>query len=148
MDFSRGTCLALRANVRLLFNRHQFSSNRFGRVTNSTLKSFAEVVGKVQTEQIDLKSPSMYREEPALFFSDEDIVRLSSSFKFALVGKFLHGRPALLEVRAAMVLFRMKASVSVGLLDLKHVLLRSRRGLSENLATRIMVFEEVSKDSV
>lgn len=58
-----------------------------------------------------------------MFFSEEDIVNLASPFKFALVGKFSHGRPSLPEIKAALEKFGLKSAFTIGLLDGKHVLL-------------------------
>lgn len=59
-------------------------------------KSFADVVGSGRSSAaIALKVPRVYRGEPALFFSDEEIASLSSPFQFSLIGKFSHSRPSL-----------------------------------------------------
>ncbi|KAM7462626.1 hypothetical protein LguiA_030747 [Lonicera macranthoides] len=89
-------------------------------------KSFAEVVSGNRAESIDLKEPSVYRGEPAVIFSEADILSLSfsSPFKFALVGKFSHGCPALSDIRKVLESFDPKAPFTVGLMDNKHILMR------------------------
>ena len=87
-------------------------------------KSFAEVLGGSKPTSIALKSPSTHRGEPAMFFTSEDIVSLSSPFQYALIGKFSHGRPAISKIKSALDSIGLKAGFTVGLLDRKHILMR------------------------
>ena len=85
------------------------SNNRSPNLT----KSFANVVVGGGSVKLDLKVPSSHKGEPTVCFSSEDIVKLSSPLKFALVGKFSHGRPSLPEIRKAMESFGLKAVFQV-----------------------------------
>ena len=59
-------------------------------------KSFAAVVGNNRSEQIELKTPSTYKGEPAMFFTEEDIASLASLINSLLLGNFLiEGHPYL-----------------------------------------------------
>ncbi|GAV80677.1 DDE_4 domain-containing protein, partial [Cephalotus follicularis] len=48
---------------------------------------------------IPLKNLSMFRGEPSIFFSQNEISSLALPFKHALVGKFSHGRPPMEEIQ-------------------------------------------------
>lgn len=87
-------------------------------------KSFAEIVGKSTPASIPLKAPSSFHGEPATFFSEEDNINLSSPYQFSLVGKFSHERPSMPELKVAFETIGLKSSVSLGLLDAKHLLIR------------------------
>ena len=91
---------------------------------DGTSKTFADVVGNSSSSDISLKTPGSHRGEPAVFFSDEDVALLSSPFKFALVGKFSHGRPSIAEIRSVFETIGLKAAFNIGLLDQKHILIR------------------------
>ena len=67
---------------------------------------------------------STHRGEPAVVFNAADIAAVASPFRFTLVGKFSKGRPLLPELRKFFSMLDLKDSVSVGLLDARHVLLR------------------------
>ena len=99
------------------------TSNPFNPIAIAT-KSFAAAIGNTRSTSIPHKSPSIHRGEPALFFSDEDIAALSSPFKFALIGKFSHGRPSLAVIKSTFETFGLKAAFSIGLIDPKHVLIK------------------------
>lgn len=73
-------------------------------------KLFADVVGKTQSSSISLKSPSTYRGEPAMFFTEKDIDSLPAPFKMTLVYKFSHGRPLLPKIRETLESFGMKVA--------------------------------------
>ena len=64
------------------------------------------------------------RGEPAVVFNAADIAAIASPFTFTLVGKFSRGRPLLPEVRKFFSSLDLKDSVSVGLLDARHVRLK------------------------
>ena len=87
------------------------------------IKSFAVVVGSSSQSSlpVPLKSPSSLKFEPAIFFSDDEIERLASPFKSALVRKFSHGRPSMEFIRKSFLTFRLKADYKIGLLDQKHI---------------------------
>ena len=52
-----------------------------------------------------------------VFFSPEDINRLASPFRMALVGKFSRGRPKLEEIRKFIHFLDLKDACSVGHMD-------------------------------
>ena len=58
-----------------------------------------------------------------MVFNAADIAAVASPFRFTLVGKFSKGRPLLPELRKFFSMLDLKDSVSVGLLDARHVLL-------------------------
>lgn len=61
-------------------------SPEIGLIPNSTIHSYADVVGKAlspPSSSILLKLPSTYKGEPVVFFTKEEIVNLKSPFKFA-----------------------------------------------------------------
>lgn len=93
--------------------------------------SFAEVIGGTALgslhplkDSIPLKKPSSHRGEPAILFSNEDIVHLSPPFKLTLIGWFSHDRPPLTEIRSAFVAFDLKVAFTIGILDYKYILIR------------------------
>lgn len=59
-----------------------------------------------------------------MFFTSEDIASLSSPFKYALIGKFLRGRPTIPDIKSAIDSIGLKSGFTVGLLDRKHILMR------------------------
>ncbi|MDD0148503.1 DUF4283 domain-containing protein, partial [Shigella flexneri] len=73
---------------------------------------------------VPLKQPGSFKGEPAITFSEEEMASLNAPFRLSLVGKFTLGRPALTEIRKIIISFGLKAEISIGLLDQKHVLLR------------------------
>ncbi|XP_027127732.1 uncharacterized protein [Coffea arabica] len=95
-----------------------------GHSPSPSTKSFASLFANESPSPIDLKKPAAHRGEPAIFFSREDIVKLAAPYKFALVGKFSHGRPKLDEVRRFFSKLDLKNPVTIGHLDARHVLLR------------------------
>ncbi|XP_071906094.1 uncharacterized protein [Coffea arabica] len=91
-------------------------------------RSFAAVLQN-QTSSSSLspckiKIAAQFRGEPAVLFSEEDIAKLSAPFKFAVVGKFSHGRPSLEVIRKACSAIGFKSNFAVGLLDQRHILIR------------------------
>ncbi|KAM7488094.1 hypothetical protein LguiB_025578 [Lonicera macranthoides] len=99
-------------------------------LTAPGLKSFADVVGTSRSSSILLKSPSSHKGEPALFSLKKYIVALSSPFKYALIGKFSHGHPLLMEIKSVFASIGLKAIYSLGLLDPRHVLIRFARKIT------------------
>lgn len=89
----------------------------------SVTKSFADVGITNSPAAIPLKQPGTYRGELAMFFSEEENAVLSSPFKFTMIGKFSHGRPALSEIRATFETIGLKSAYNTGL-DYKHILIR------------------------
>lgn len=77
------------------------------------MKSFAEVVGKTKTTSIPLKAPVSHCGEPAMFLYEDDITNLASPFQFALVGKFSHSSPSLLETKTAFETFWFEISIRI-----------------------------------
>ncbi|XP_071925054.1 uncharacterized protein [Coffea arabica] len=71
-----------------------------------------------------IKTAAQYRGEPTVLFSEEDIAKLSAPFKFAVVGKFSHGRPSLDVIRKSFSAIGFKSNFAVGLLDQRHILIR------------------------
>ncbi|KAL3520114.1 hypothetical protein ACH5RR_018263 [Cinchona calisaya] len=63
-----------------------------------SISSFASVVCS-SNDDIPLVPPSTYRGKPAVFFPLDTVQKLSKPFRFALVRKFLRGRPAMESMR-------------------------------------------------
>ena len=57
-------------------------------------------------------------------FDAADISTIASAFRFSLVDKFSRGRPLLSDLRKFFFSLNLKDSVSVGLLDFRHVLIQ------------------------
>lgn len=92
--------------------------------TRAPRKSFVDIVGRNSGSVIKLKTSDLHKGEPAVFFSKDEIGKMASTFKLALVWRFSHRRPPLAEIRFALTAIGLKASVTVGLIDNKHVLLQ------------------------
>lgn len=60
----------------------------------------------------------------AILFFEEDIANLASPFKFALVGKFSHGRHTSPEIKYSFKKFGLKSNYTIKLLDGKRILIR------------------------
>ncbi|KAL2237563.1 UNVERIFIED_CONTAM: hypothetical protein Sindi_0948000 [Sesamum indicum] len=69
-------------------------------------------------------SDSNYKGEPGIIYSSMETAQLASRLKFTLVGKFSHGLPNLNFLRNRIIRLGLKGNVSVGRLNLKHVLIR------------------------
>lgn len=64
------------------------------------------------------------RGKSVVAFSQEEIVKLVSTFKHALVGKFSHGRPSMDQLRKAFASIDFSGSYSLGISDHRYVLIR------------------------
>lgn len=73
---------------------------------------------------IPIIPPSKYKGEPSIKRSAALINSLSQPFKYALIGKFSHGRPSMEATRQSFQTFGLKAAFSLGHLDVKHILIR------------------------
>ncbi|XP_027156068.1 uncharacterized protein LOC113766259 [Coffea eugenioides] len=71
-----------------------------------------------------VKTATRYKGEAAVIFSKAEVDKLATPFRWALVGKFSHGRPSLEGIRKFFSTLNLKDQVSVGLLDYRHVLLK------------------------
>ena len=67
---------------------------------------------------------SSHRGEPSITFAQTDLEVLLALFTFALVGKFSKGRPIMDVIQKFFLSLDLKETVSVGLLDSRHVLIR------------------------
>lgn len=88
-------------------------------------KSFSELFDA--SAQLALRicaSSSTHRGEPAINFSQANLVRLAAPFKFALVGKFSRGRPSMDEARKFFRSLDLRDEASIGLLDQRHLIIR------------------------
>ncbi|KAL2228591.1 UNVERIFIED_CONTAM: hypothetical protein Sindi_1838800 [Sesamum indicum] len=89
-------------------------------------------------------SYSSYKGEPGIIYSSEETAQLASKLKFTLVSKFSHGLPNLNFLRNRIIRLGLKGNVTVGRLNLKHVL--SRLANEEDFA-RIWLRGEWTFDS-
>lgn len=88
-------------------------------------KTFAFLLKEAESPfpQFNL-SPSTHRGEPALKLPQSLVESLSKSFRFALIGKFLHARLSMEKARLAFAKLGVKGNYSLGHLDHKHMLIR------------------------
>ena len=68
-------------------------------------------------------SLTTHRGEPAVVFKADDIAAAATPFRYTLVGKFSRGRPLLPDLRKFFSTLDLRETISVGLLDARHVLL-------------------------
>ncbi|KAF8369558.1 hypothetical protein HHK36_032421 [Tetracentron sinense] len=102
-------------------------------------KTFAEVVGnKTNPDQgsinhqefsfesvTDVKKPSSYQGEPALFYSNEELTTSAEIFKHVLIAKFTFRRSSIEDLTAYVrKSIHTKLGISVGILDERHMLIR------------------------
>lgn len=88
-------------------------------------KSFASILSDpISHAAISCKPDTLYKGEPSVEFSIEETGRLSSPYKFSLIGRFSFGRPAMETIRKAFHGFSLKAYFSIGLLDDQHILIK------------------------
>ena len=90
----------------------------------SAAKSFAQLFSQPVESPIQVKPTTKYKGEAAVIFSKAEADKLASPFRWALVGKFSHGRPSLEGVRKFFSTLNLKDNVSIGLMDYRHVLLK------------------------
>ena len=90
-------------------------------------RSFADILASssnpLPSSQF-LKPREVYRGEPAVTFTIDEIQSLASPFRFALVGKFSKGRPSMEALRKEFLTIGYKGTFTLGLLDPRHVLIR------------------------
>ncbi|XP_022860891.1 uncharacterized protein LOC111381341 isoform X1 [Olea europaea var. sylvestris] len=89
----------------------------------SSSKSFAYVLAEPSIPSIPHKELTVYREEPCIALSDNEIQKLSGSSKYTLIGKFSNGKPQLAQLRTTFDFLGFKGAFTVGLIDSKHVLI-------------------------
>ncbi|KAL0415060.1 UNVERIFIED_CONTAM: hypothetical protein Slati_3337900 [Sesamum latifolium] len=65
-----------------------------------------------------------FRGRPCITFSDEETEWLAERLKFAIIGKFSHGLPSLSFLKNRLIKLDLRGSVSVGAINLKHVLIQ------------------------
>ncbi|XP_027118705.1 uncharacterized protein [Coffea arabica] len=87
-------------------------------------RSFSQLFSQPSSSPIQLRPVTSYKGEAAVIFSREDADRLASPFRWALVGKFSHGRPSLEDIRKFLATLNLRDHVSVRLLDYRHVLIK------------------------
>ena len=93
-------------------------------VSPSAKKSFSQLFSQPTTSSIQIQPATLYKGEAAVVFSKADADRLAAPFRWALVGKFSHGRPALEDIRKFFAALNLRDHVSVGLMDYRHVLIK------------------------
>ncbi|XP_031112108.1 uncharacterized protein LOC116016084 [Ipomoea triloba] len=84
-------------------------------------RTFADILSST-TSDFSLRPPERYKGMPAVTFFDEDIQDFSKRYKFALVGKFLKGRPSMSTLKKAFDQIGFGGTFSLSLLDNRHVL--------------------------
>lgn len=93
---------------------------------NQNKKNFSDLFQNpsklsMSTPLIPLRKPTTFKGRPAIFFSNDNIQKLSAPFRFALVGKFSHGRPPMNEIRLSIESIGLKGSLTTGRIDAKHI---------------------------
>ncbi|KAL2526284.1 Uncharacterized protein Adt_11338 [Abeliophyllum distichum] len=86
-------------------------------------KSFEGIVTGMKSDNVDVREASVYKNEPYIPVSKEEMQKLAQWFKYGLVGKFSHVKPPFVKVQQALNTFELSGDVSVGNLDGKHILL-------------------------
>ncbi|KAF8393777.1 hypothetical protein HHK36_019975 [Tetracentron sinense] len=91
--------------------------------------SYAAILGKAPSltpsSSIPLKMPSSYKEEPAIFLSEEENSVLTKPHALSLVAKCSYGRPSLDDIKAHMKKSEgLRMGFTVGILDSRHLLFR------------------------
>nr|XP_027109380.1 uncharacterized protein LOC113729260 [Coffea arabica] len=90
-------------------------------------RSFAAVVAARSAAAIvdeGIGEISLYRGEPALRLSRQEMQTLAAPYRNALVGRFPSIRPSMEAVRKFFVSLGLKGECAVGLLDQRHILIR------------------------
>ncbi|KAL2527110.1 Uncharacterized protein Adt_12164 [Abeliophyllum distichum] len=86
-------------------------------------KSFEDIAAGMKSDVVGVREASVYKNEPFIPVSKEEIQKLAQWLKFGLVGKFSHIKPSILAVQQALNTFELSGEVKVGNLDGKHMLL-------------------------
>ncbi|VFQ96661.1 unnamed protein product [Cuscuta campestris] len=71
----------------------------------------------------DYKPATKYKGQPAISFSDEEIINLSARFVCTIVGRFTKGRPCLISIHKAFERIAFENEFIVSLLDESHILI-------------------------
>ncbi|KAL2542613.1 Uncharacterized protein Adt_03591 [Abeliophyllum distichum] len=90
-------------------------------------KSFEDIVTSMKSENVSVREASVYKNEPYIPVSKEEVQKLAQWFKYGLVGKFSYAKPPLVKVQQALNTFELSGDVSVENLDGKHILLNFDR---------------------
>ncbi|CAH9069384.1 unnamed protein product, partial [Cuscuta europaea] len=96
--------------------------------SGTAVRSFAEVLA--ENKEVPIKVPFRHKGMPAVRFSEEEVSASAEQHKFALVGSFVRGRPAMATLRQEFEKIGFADSLSLGLLDQRHILLKF--GLEED----------------
>ncbi|KAL0406373.1 UNVERIFIED_CONTAM: hypothetical protein Slati_3951200 [Sesamum latifolium] len=96
----------------------QNSSNAHFDPSRAVKKSFQN--SEIKT----MGTATSFRGEPGIRFSKEETDLLAERLKFALIGKFSHGLPSLNFLKNRLIKLDLRGSVSVGAINLKHVLIQ------------------------
>ena len=87
-------------------------------------KSFSQLFSRPSTSPIQIRQATSYKGEAAVIFSRADAEKLAAPFRWALVGKFSHGRPSLEDIRKFFASLNLKDHISIGLMDYRNVLIK------------------------
>ena len=89
-------------------------------------KSFASILGSSTPCQPILheKKSTLLRGEPAVLLNDEELQKLCSPLKFALIGSFTNSRPPMKEIKQFFFARGFKGAVDVILLNQRKILIR------------------------
>ncbi|KAL2513190.1 Uncharacterized protein Adt_18790 [Abeliophyllum distichum] len=85
-------------------------------------KSFEDIAASMKSEVVDVHETSVYKNEPYIPDSKEEIHKSAQWFRYDLVGKFSHIKPRLLVVQQVLNTFELSGKVRVGNFDGKHIL--------------------------
>lgn len=70
------------------------------------------------------KTPELFNGMPSLSFTEDEVFKLSDSFKLTLVGKFSFGIPKIFEVTKMLKDCKLKGNFNVSFMDNRHVVIK------------------------
>ncbi|GAA0161690.1 hypothetical protein LIER_43577 [Lithospermum erythrorhizon] len=72
-------------------------------------------------DEAHLKPISVFQGKPSVIFKASEKLNLLGKMNFVLVGKFSHGRPPLVKIKAFLTALKLQGSYNVSIFDHKHV---------------------------
>ena len=105
---------------------HLGADQNFSTSPRSLKKSFASLLNSSSCTDNILqgKRATNFRGEPAVLLDDDEIQKLCSPLKFALVGSFTHTKPSFKRIKEFFVARGLKGQVEFGLLNQRQILIR------------------------
>ena len=71
-----------------------------------------------------IKEGGLYKGEPALLYSSDEVNNLAAPFQLTLIGKFLHTRLNMEFIKKGFSTIGFKGEYTIGLLDSLHIIIR------------------------